>query len=108
MACCASNKPLAKTGAKSVMLTLGSEGRLISESSNDGNQFHTDRLDAFNFSPIDVSGAGDSMLVGASLSLAAGSSIWEAGFIGSVMSAIQVSRIGNRPITLENLTGAVG
>ena len=64
-----------------------------------------DRLPSLNAKPISVSGAGDSMLVGASLSLALKNDkkIWLAALIGSLFSAIQVSRLGNIPVKAKEL-----
>ena len=53
--------------------------------------------------PSDVSGAGDALLIAASLALISGGSIWEASYIGSLAAAIQVSRNGNIPISLNDL-----
>ena len=43
------------------------------------------------------------MLTAASLALASGADIWHAAFIGSIAAGIQVSSIGNKPISSENL-----
>ena len=66
-------------------------------------KYITDRLSSLNKSPVDTSGAGDSMLISSSLALISGASIWEAAYLGSLSSAIQVSRLGNIPITRSNL-----
>lgn len=98
-----SRKLIQRVDTKFVIITLGADGVLISHQGSDETQFFTDRLKALNTQPRDVSGAGDSMLVGASLSLASGLSIWEASFIGSAMAAIQVGRVGNKPIFVDEL-----
>jgi len=41
------------------------------------------------------------------LTLASGGSIWEAAAVGSVAAAIQVSRLGNLPLKVDELTSAV-
>ena len=56
-----------------------------------------------NTRALDVAGAGDSMLIASAMTLACDGNIWEASFIGSLAAAIQVSRIGNTPLTLEEL-----
>ena len=56
-----------------------------------------------NKNPIDVAGAGDSMLVASGLCLAAGGTIWAASALGSYAAAIQVSRLGNIPIDKNDL-----
>ena len=62
-----------------------------------------DRLPAFNRLATDISGAGDSLLTTASLALAVGADIWRAAFLGSIAAACQVSRVGNTPLTREEL-----
>ena len=88
-------------GAKHVFVTLGEDGVLI-RSKNDKNAWwDTDDLPALNSNPKDVAGAGDAMLTASALSLCCDATIWQAAFIGSVASAIQVSQIGNTPIDLD-------
>ena len=56
-----------------------------------------------NDAALDPSGAGDALLAAASLSMAAGADIWGSALIGSMASAIQISRLGNIPITADEL-----
>ena len=89
---------------KNIILKLGSEGILVqttNELIKDG--FETDKIPSLNILPRDVSGAGDSMLAGSSLMLAANNSIWEAALIGSYLASIQISRYGNIPIKNKDL-----
>ncbi|MBN2437586.1 MAG: ADP-heptose synthase, partial [Deltaproteobacteria bacterium] len=53
--------------------------------------------------PKDVSGAGDSLLTCAAMSLAVGASIWESGYLGSIAAACQVGRVGNLPLTAAEI-----
>lgn len=91
---------LQKAGASHVMITLGSEGVLIH---SPRHPLITDKLGAFNTAPMDVSGAGDSLLTCTAMSLVAGGSIWEGAYLGSVAAACQVSRIGNLPLNAKDL-----
>lgn len=94
--------------AKNVFLKLGEEGVLINTDINlDGDVWHTDRIEALNLAPRDSAGAGDSMLVAASLALACGVGIWCAACLGSIAAAIQVSRIGNTPLRAMELKNEV-
>lgn len=88
---------------KNIFLTLGEEGVLIHSYNDKKCDYLTDRIEALNKSPKDISGAGDSMLIASSLILASGGNIWEAALLGSLASAIQVSRIGNVPIQIKEL-----
>ncbi|WP_025900150.1 PfkB family carbohydrate kinase [Sneathiella glossodoripedis] len=86
-----------------ILLTLGPEGVLIQSRHPELSKWITDRLPAFCNSPRDPAGAGDAMLVSASLALACGASIWEAAYIGSIASGCQVATVGNTPLTAEDL-----
>ena len=88
--------------ARYVIITLGENGVFINQDYDESN-WKTDQIPALNFSPIDVAGAGDSLLTITSLALVCGASIWQASYLGSIVAAIQVSRVGNLPITIEEL-----
>jgi len=92
-----------KARAKQIFVTLGSEGLLIHAPSKEGDEFLTDQLPALNTAPKDVSGAGDSMLTCASMALALGADVWRAAYLGCIASACQVGRVGNLPLTAEEL-----
>jgi rfaE bifunctional protein kinase chain/domain len=89
--------------ATNLLLKMGSDGVLISAEDQRGQMLATDEIAAINRNPIDTSGAGDSMLAGATLALAVGGSIYEAALIGSVLAGIQVGRIGNVPISQQTV-----
>lgn len=93
--------------AKNVLLKLGEEGVLIharDAAVNDiENNFLTDQIPAMNAHPKDVAGAGDSLLITGSMALAGGANIWEASALGSLAAAIQVGRVGNTPLKIEEL-----
>jgi rfaE bifunctional protein kinase chain/domain len=86
-----------------LLLKMGGDGVLISAENREGQMMATDEIAAINKKPVDTSGAGDSMLVGASLALATGASIYEAALIGSILAGMQVGRLGNIPISQEIL-----
>lgn len=84
--------------AKNIFLKLGEEGMLIHAKNKIDGAWITDRVDALNQSPKDTAGAGDSLLIVSSMALTIGSSVWEAAYLGSLVAAIQVGRLGNIPI----------
>ena len=43
------------------------------------------------------------MFISSAMSMAVGGDIWESALIGSLASAIQVSRLGNSPLKLNEL-----
>lgn len=95
-----------KANAKHVMMKLGADGVLVHTKGHDGRTM-TNQFPALNQSPIDVAGAGDSMLIAAGLTLAAGASLWEATVIGSLASALQVAKLGNQPISQAEFLSAL-
>ena len=94
-------------GADNILLKLGEEGVLIHAGSDDEVGYSTDRIAALNVSPKDVAGAGDSMLITAAMTLRAGGTIWEAALLGSVAAGLQVGRLGNQPLQLDELMESI-
>ncbi len=87
--------------AQNLVITLGAEGVLVNTMVE--GELKYDRLPAFNPSPKDVSGAGDSFFMASSMALRAGADIWQASYLGSLAAALQVSRVGNLPLTTAEL-----
>ncbi|WP_315704394.1 MULTISPECIES: PfkB family carbohydrate kinase [unclassified Bradyrhizobium] len=96
-----SERLVERARTKNLVITLGAEGALINTMA-DGT-FTSDRLPAFNPSPKDVSGAGDSFFMASSMGLRAGADVWQASYLGSLAAALQVSRVGNLPLTTAEL-----
>jgi rfaE bifunctional protein kinase chain/domain len=96
---------IAKARAENLVITLGAEGMLIN-ALRDG-ALHTDRLPAFNLSPKDVSGAGDSFFMSAAMALRVGADIWQSSYLGALAAALQVSRVGNIPLTVAELVAEI-
>lgn len=90
-----------QAAAQQLFITLGSEGLLIY--AQEQGDMQTDQLPALNTSPKDVSGAGDSLLTCASMALAVGADIWRAAYLGGIAAACQVSRVGNVPLSADEL-----
>ena len=96
------NEVMRQTGAKKLMMKLGSDGFIAYDTTGDGfvSRQHFPALCA---NPVDVTGAGDSLLAATALSLSAGSDIMEAAAIGACVASLAVSRFGNTPISNEML-----
>lgn len=88
---------------KSILLKLGENGLLVHTSIDNQSEWLTDKIEALNSFPKDVSGAGDSLLITSTMALACGANIWEAALLGSIAAAIQVGRVGNIPLQLNEL-----
>ena len=92
-----------KANAENVVITLGAEGILAHVKITQQGQWHTDRLESLNVAPKDPAGAGDCLLVCTAMSMALGQSIWASLYLGSLAAACQVGRIGNVPLSADEL-----
>lgn len=92
-----------KSQAANILLTLGAEGIIAHASSVNPDEWLTDRLPAFNMSPKDTAGAGDSLLTCCSMAMAVGADIWQSMYLGSIAAACQVSRVGNIPLSQRDM-----
>lgn len=95
----------ATANAENVIITLGAEGLLIHTHKDGGTV--TDRLPALNHSPQDVAGAGDSLFCLTSLAMVAGGDVWRSSLLGAISASCQVSRVGNTPLTRDELLQAL-
>lgn len=96
-----------KSEAELILMTLAEDGLFIRGALDSDAEATTERLPALNPSPMDVAGAGDSLLVTATMALACDANVQEAALLGSIAAAVQVSTIGNSPISREALLEAV-
>ena len=88
---------------KFIILKLGADGMVFTGKDKNGRPIPLDALPSLNNAPVDVSGAGDSLLATASLALAVEKNLSQAALLGSISAAMQVARRGNIPIRVENL-----
>jgi rfaE bifunctional protein kinase chain/domain len=95
------------SGAENVLITLGESGMMVHGRGRDG-EYVTDRLPALNSTPKDVAGAGDSVFAATSMAANCGGDIWLAAYLGTIAAAIQVSRVGNRPIDVGDILHEIG
>lgn len=91
--------------AENIVITLGSEGLLVHAPKQ--GELVTDQLPAMNPTPQDVAGAGDSLFTCTSLALAAGANIWQASYLGSIAAACQVGRVGNTPLSRDEIMAEI-
>ena len=104
-----SEKLRQKMQCKNVIVTLADEGAFIHMPTK-GKKKHgkNDKIPALAMNVSDPAGAGDCLLASASITLASGGNLWEAALIGSVAAACQVSKVGNKPLTINELQVALG
>ena len=97
---------------KAALITLGKQGVMacawpkLTWSASNG-RLATDYLPALSSHAVDPLGAGDAMLASTSLMLAAGASLQQAAFVGSLASAVEVRMTGNVPVTRDAILDAM-
>jgi len=96
-----------KLNPQVILIKVGADGLVIGGINSNGESIVLDALPSLNLNPIDVSGAGDSLLAAASLALFVEDSPSKAALIGTIAAAIQISRIGNIPVNSEQLLKAI-
>jgi rfaE bifunctional protein kinase chain/domain len=101
------SKLLEAASARRAFITLGPTGVLVFNRDTQEDLTVSDQLPALNRNPVDVAGAGDSMLIAGSMALALGANSFEAAYLGSVAAAIQTSRVGNVPIKQSEMLKAL-
>jgi len=89
-----------ESAARNILLKLGEEGLLV-YTREDKDDRSTDRIKNLNSAVKDEAGAGDSLLITSAMAMACGADIWEAACLGSLAAALQVGRIGNTPLSID-------
>jgi rfaE bifunctional protein kinase chain/domain/rfaE bifunctional protein nucleotidyltransferase chain/domain len=103
---------LRATAARQAIITLGKQGLMTFDwpagtALASGGRLRSEYLPALSNRTIDSLGCGDALLASASLALAAGGSLAAAGYLGSIAAAVQVQRLGNRPISVADIFAAL-
>jgi rfaE bifunctional protein kinase chain/domain/rfaE bifunctional protein nucleotidyltransferase chain/domain len=96
--------------ARNVAITLGKEGLVTFDQfvPTNGDETWERRLrsayvPSLASHAVDPLGCGDALLSAATLSLAAGGSVQAAAFLGSCAAAVEVGRLGNHPVSAEQI-----
>lgn len=82
---------LARLEVRHLLLTLGARGMVLASSEGGRGPLH---LPALPRPDADVSGAGDTVAAGLALALAAGASVLEAAWVGSLAASAEVAKPG--------------
>lgn len=96
-----------KMQCHNIIVTLADEGALLHVTdSGKIRSWKNDKIPALATNVIDPAGAGDCMLASTAMALASGGNLWLSSLIGSVAAACQVSKVGNQPLSFEELQQA--
>ncbi len=98
-----------KTKSKNLVITLGSNGvlafknKMFNVFGKDENFLENEFIPALEKNAIDPMGAGDAMLSMISLVLLSGGNISEAVYLGNIASYLEVNKVGNIPIKIDEV-----
>ena len=101
-----SNLIFSQTNCKNLIMKLGSEGFIVygQKGSSILNREHFPALTA---NPVDVMGAGDSLLAVMATGIASGQSLMSTAALASCMASLAVERMGNTPVSEMELRDRV-
>ncbi len=96
------NKIIERTNSKNLIMKLGGDGFVTYETKTD-NFVNRQHFPALNVNPLDVTGAGDSLLATLSVGISSGSSIMKSSVIAAIVASLAVQNMGNIPINKNQL-----
>lgn len=101
------NLLIESTESKNLILKLGAEGFIAYDKELNPDFLHRQYFPALTVNPVDVAGAGDSLLATVSMGMSRGLTLMEAAALGCCASAIAVQTVGNIPIQLSQIRNFV-
>jgi len=96
------NSLMKETNTHNLVMKLGGEGFISYECEAEGfiNRQH---FPALSINPVDVTGAGDSLIAALSVGLCSGATLMQASAIGAGMASLSVQQVGNIPVSYQDL-----
>ena len=100
---------MSKLRVPNLIVTMGKRGAVLFrpretvEAAWFESRLRSDYIPALAGRVDDPVGAGDAMLAAATLALAAGATLPQAGYLGSAAAAVALSRLGNLPVSADDL-----
>jgi len=95
------NLLMTETSSSNLVLKLGGDGFIAYSRDINNNFVYRQHFPALTINPVDVAGAGDSLLAGVSVGLAQGLSLMEASALGCCVAALAVQSVGNNPVNYQ-------
>ncbi len=101
------NLLMEKTHCKNLIVKLGAEGLIVYSKDNSSEFIHRQHFPSLSTTPVDVTGAGDSMLAAVAVGITKGLSLVEAAALGCCVSAVAVQRVGNIQVMPDELSDLI-
>lgn len=100
------NQIFNETNCKNLVMKLGSEGFIVYEK-NGSSAFNREHFPALTANPVDVMGAGDSLLAVMATGIACKQHLMSTAALATCMASLAVERMGNTPVTQIELRDRV-
>ena len=101
------NLLMKKTRCKNMIVKLGAEGLIAYCDVGSGDFLQRQHLPALAENPVDVAGAGDTLIAAVAVGLTKGLSLIEASALGCCASAVSVQQVGNMPVSITEITNLI-
>jgi len=101
-----SQQLIQQTHCKRLLMKLGSEG-FIAYDLGHNKEINSQAFPALSVNPLDVTGAGDSLLAAMATGLASGQAMMPTAALACCMSSLAVKNMGNKPISADSLRSCV-
>lgn len=100
------NELIDSLNINNTLVKLGPDG-FIAYSKVSKEYVNRQHFPSLAVNPVDVTGAGDSLLASMSCSIAAGANLMQASAIGTCVAALCVNEVGNVPVKMENVINMI-
>jgi rfaE bifunctional protein kinase chain/domain len=97
------NRLISDTRSGNMVMKLGGDGFIAYSTASERSIPRRQYFPALTANPVDVAGAGDSLLAAMAVGMTRGFTIMEAASLGACVTAIAVQNIGNRPVELSQV-----
>ena len=98
------NALMNETGSENMILKLGPDGFIAYAGRSQGAIPCRQHFPALCGNPLDVTGAGDSLLATMAVGVTTGLSVMESAAIATCVTAVAVQNIGNRPVSVKQVS----
>ena len=92
------NLLMSETRCSNLVLKLGADGFISYSKDINSNFVYRQHFPALTMNPVDVTGAGDSLLASIAVGLSQGLTLMESSALGCCVAALAVQSMGNAPV----------
>ena len=98
-----SNNLIEKTGSKNLIIKLGAAGFIAYDKETHKSYINRQHFPALTVNPVDITGAGDSLLATISIAIVSGCNLMQASALATCAASLAVQNVGNMPVSIASL-----